>query len=117
MNSPARRHRLPATAALLSTTLLFSGCSAPWSDTPTESFISLVNEGDWAGAAGQTDDPGAAESYLTGMDASVGETSVQLDVDDGRTTATWTVPSGDEVTSEGSLSTTDDDTVDGRAHR
>ncbi|WP_291480323.1 penicillin-binding transpeptidase domain-containing protein [Corynebacterium sp.] len=111
MNSPARRHRLPATAALLSTTLLFSGCSAPWSDTPTESFISLVNEGDWAGAAGQTDDPGAAESYLTGMDASVGETSVQLDVDDGRTTATWTVPSGDEVTSEGSLSTTDDDTV------
>jgi hypothetical protein len=111
MNSLTRRHRLPVAGALLSTALVLGGCSAPWSDSPTDSFVSLVNEGDWAGAAGYTDDPDTAERYLTEMDGSIGETSAQLDVDDGSTTTTWTVPSGDEVTSEGSLSTTDDDTV------
>ncbi|MGV0869565.1 penicillin-binding transpeptidase domain-containing protein [Corynebacterium kalidii] len=111
MTSLTRRLRLPVSGALLSTALVLGGCSAPWSDSPTDSFVSLVNDGDWAGAAGYTDDPDAAERYLTEMDGSIGETSAQLDVDDGSTTTTWTVPSGDEVTSEGSLSTTDDDTV------
>ncbi|MCJ7859749.1 penicillin-binding transpeptidase domain-containing protein [Corynebacterium kalidii] len=111
MTSLTRRLRLPVSGALLSTALVLGGCSAPWSDSPTDSFVSLVNDGDWAGAAGYTDDPDAAERYLTEMDGSIGETSAQLDVDDGSTTTTWTVPSGDEVTSEGSLSTADDDTV------
>lgn len=111
MTSLTRRLRLPVSGALLSTALVLGGCSAPWSASPTDSFVSLVNDGDWAGAAGYTDDPDAAERYLTEMDGSIGETSAQLDVDDGSTTTTWTVPSGDEVTSEGSLSTTDDDTV------
>ncbi|MEJ6548503.1 penicillin-binding transpeptidase domain-containing protein [Corynebacterium sp. USCH3] len=107
MRTPVRRTVLPATGAILSTALLLGGCSMPWSDSPTDDFISLVNEGDWAGAAAQTDDPDTAERYLTGLDESTGETAVHLDIDDGTTTTTWTVPSGDEVTSEGSLSTTD----------
>lgn len=109
MRTPARRTCLPVTGALLSTALLLGGCSAPWSDSPTDEFIDLVNDGDWAGAAAHTDDPDTAEHYLADLDASVGDTAVHLDVDDGATTTTWTVPSGDEVTSDGTLSTTDGD--------
>ncbi|MGJ0182465.1 penicillin-binding transpeptidase domain-containing protein [Corynebacterium glyciniphilum] len=109
MRTPARRTCLPVTGALLSTALLLGGCSAPWSDSPTDEFIDLVNDGDWAGAAAHTDDPDTAEHYLADLDASIGDTAVHLDVDDGATTTTWTVPSGDEVTSDGTLSTTDGD--------
>lgn len=67
----------------------------------------MVNEGDWAGAASHTDDPGTAETYLAELDASIGDTTFSIDTGDGSTSVTWTVPSGDEVTSAGSLSTTD----------
>jgi beta-lactamase class D len=109
MRTPVRCTCLPAAGALLSTAVLLGGCSAPWSDSPTDEFINMVNEGDWAGAAAQTDDPDTAERYLAELDDSTGDTSVHLEVEDGTTTTTWTVPSGDEVTSEGALSTTDGD--------
>lgn len=94
-------------ASLTASALVLAGCSVPWSDSPTDEFVDLVNAGDWAGAAEHTDDPEAAEQYLTELEGNIGETTLHLELDDSATTTTWTVPSGDEVTSQGSLGTTD----------
>ena len=83
----------------------------PWTDSPTDKFLSAVNDGNWADAASETTDPAAAEAWLTGMEESIGETTLHLGNDDGSTTATWTVPAGEEVTSTGTLSTGDGDKV------
>jgi hypothetical protein len=95
---------LAAAAVLTVSAVALSGCSMPWTDSPTDRFLSAVNEGNWADAASDTTDPEAAEAWLTGMEESIGETTLHLDNDDGSTTATWTVPAGDEVTSTGTLS-------------
>ncbi|WP_291475866.1 penicillin-binding transpeptidase domain-containing protein [Corynebacterium sp.] len=102
---------LAAAAVLTVSAVALSGCSMPWTDSPTDRFLSAVNEGNWADAASDTTDPEAAEAWLTGMEESIGETTLHLDNDDGSTTATWTVPAGDEVTSTGTLSTGDSDKV------
>ncbi|MGP9723625.1 penicillin-binding transpeptidase domain-containing protein [Corynebacterium sp. AOP40-9SA-29] len=112
-----RAGRVSLAASLTAGALVLAGCSVPWSDSPTDEFIDLVNSGDWAGAAEHTDDPEAAEQYLTELEGNIGETTLHLDHggddgddgDDTTTTATWTVPSGDEATSQGSLGTTDGD--------
>lgn len=106
------RRSLPATvrgvsSVVVCSALLLGGCTAPWSDSPTDQFIDLVNSGDWAGAASHTDDPDTAGTYLTDLEAGIGDTTVHLEVEDDSTSVTWTVPSGDEVTSHGALGTTD----------
>jgi hypothetical protein len=87
--------------------LLLAGCSAPWSHSPTDKFLDAVNDGDWSAAAGQTTDPDAAGRWLADLGDSTGDTSLHLSADDGSTTATWTVPAGDEVTTDGTLTTGD----------
>jgi cell division protein FtsI/penicillin-binding protein 2 len=104
------------TVTLTSVGLLLGGCSAPWSSSPTDEFVDAINDGDWKSAASHTDDPEAAEAYLDELDTNTGDTTLKLeagnDNDDGtETTATWTVPAGEDVTSDGTLSTGDDDAV------
>lgn len=90
-----------------------AACSMPWSESPVDEFIRAVNEGDFAAAAEHTTDPESTESYLTGMHEGIGETSVNVSLDDSdesesRTNTTWTVPSGEAVTTEGTVNVDDD---------
>ncbi|MGO1949276.1 MAG: penicillin-binding transpeptidase domain-containing protein [Mycobacteriaceae bacterium] len=110
MRKPSAPFAAPA-ATLTVAALLLGGCSAPWSSSPTEDFVEAVNNSDWEAAASHTDDPQAAEQYLTDIDTNTGETELHLEQDEGSTSATWTVPSGDDATSEGTLSTGEDDAV------
>ncbi|HIW92504.1 MAG TPA: penicillin-binding protein [Candidatus Corynebacterium avicola] len=106
------------TVTVTSVGLLLGGCSAPWSSSPTDDFVEALNDADWSTAASHTDDPEAAETYLEELEGNIGDTTFSLETgDEGdggdgtATTVTWTVPSGDEVTSDGTLSTGDDDAV------
>ncbi|AGP30731.1 penicillin-binding transpeptidase domain-containing protein [Corynebacterium terpenotabidum] len=98
-------------ATVLAASLVVSGCSMPWSDSPTDEFLAAVNSGNWEDAASATTDPATAQTWLEAMDDSTGDTTLHLDNADGTTTATWTVPAGDAVTSDGTLTTGDDDKV------
>lgn len=108
---PTRVRPTTLTAATLVPTLLLTSCSTPWTDSPTDTFLTAINDGHWTDAAADTTDPTAAETWLTDMAESTGDTTLHLDNDNGTTTATWTVPTGDDITSTGTLTTGDDGKV------
>lgn len=102
---------LATASAVAVPVLVLSGCAMPWSDSPSDKFISAVNDGNWEDAAAQTSDPAAAQAWLSDLDDNIGDTGLHLESEDDTSTVTWTVPDGDETTSTGTLTTGGEGTV------
>ncbi|QGU06142.1 Penicillin-binding protein 4B [Corynebacterium occultum] len=108
MNHLTRTRSTATLAALSLLGLALTACSPPWSTDPVEEFISAFNAGDDAAVATLSDDPARATADLAALRAGIGATQVQLaegDEVEGVTavTATWTVPNGESVESQGQM--------------
>ncbi|GAA4823994.1 penicillin-binding transpeptidase domain-containing protein [Tomitella cavernea] len=95
--------------------LLLSGCGVFGSDDgPMDKFAAAFNEGDVAAAAEQTTDPAAARETLQAVFDGIGDTEAHMDAPDGDGAALptefdWTVPAGDTVHTEGTITLSPDE--------
>ncbi|GAB3597368.1 penicillin-binding transpeptidase domain-containing protein [Corynebacterium faecale] len=108
------RTTVRVSALLAATALALSSCTVPWFRDAVDEFVAAFNAGDDAGAATLSDDPARAAADLEQLRAGIGGTSVELDAggeEDGATeiTATWTVPNGDESTTTGTITLSEQD--------